>query len=87
MKKGVKTFGNDGVDAVRSESQQLHDRSVIRPQLASDISKKHKLAAFAYLMFLKRKGCGKIKGWDVPTRAYIPREDPTSPQFQLRPRS
>jgi hypothetical protein len=52
MKKGIKIFGSDGIDAVRSELRQLHDRSVMRPRFASDISKESKRAALAYLMFL-----------------------------------
>jgi hypothetical protein len=35
MKKGLKMFGTDGADVVRSELQQLHDRSVMHPRLAS----------------------------------------------------
>jgi hypothetical protein len=57
MKKGTKVFGNDRVDAVRSELQQLHDRAVMRPRRTSDISRAQKRAALAYLMFLKRKRC------------------------------
>jgi hypothetical protein len=66
MKKGIKVFGNDGVDAVRSELQQLHDRAVMRPRCSSDISRAQKRAALAYLMFLKRKRCGRVKGRGCP---------------------
>jgi hypothetical protein len=38
MKKELKMFGTDGADAVRTELKQLHDRSVIRPRFASEIS-------------------------------------------------
>jgi hypothetical protein len=55
MKKGLMVFGSDGVDAIRSEIQQLHERSVMGPQLASETSREHKRAALAYLMFLKQK--------------------------------
>jgi hypothetical protein len=83
MKRGMKTFGFDGVDAVRSELHQLHDRSVMRPRLSSEICRAHRRAALAYLMFLKRKRCGRIKGRGCadgrPQRAYIPHEYATSP--------
>ena len=34
MKKGIKEFGDAGVDAVLVELQQLHDRDVLEPQPA-----------------------------------------------------
>jgi hypothetical protein len=32
VKKGLKEFGNAGVDAVLKELQQLHDRKVMEPK-------------------------------------------------------
>jgi hypothetical protein len=88
MKKGIKIFGSDGIDAVRSELQQLHDRSVMRPRFSSEISREHKRAALAYLLVLKLKRCGKIKGRGCadgrPQRAYIPREDASSRRCPFR---
>jgi hypothetical protein len=55
----------------------------MRPRRASDISRAQTRAALAYLMFLKRKRCGRVKGRGCadgrPQSAYIPREDATSP--------
>jgi hypothetical protein len=62
VKKGLKIFGEAGVEAVVSELKQLHDRAVIEPVQASTLSREDKHKALAYLMFLKKKRTGKIKG-------------------------
>jgi hypothetical protein len=62
MKKGIKLFGQDSVNDVLSELSQLHDRSVLDPKDAKTLSREEKKAALEYLMFLKKKRCGKIKG-------------------------
>jgi hypothetical protein len=55
MKKGIKLFGQDGVNAVLSKLSQLHDRSVLDPKDAKTLSQEEKKAAPEYLMFLKKK--------------------------------
>jgi hypothetical protein len=62
MKKGLKMFGKGGIEAVHGEMQQLHDRKVMEPRHARDLTPKELREALGYLMFLKRKRCGKIKG-------------------------
>ena len=62
IKKGLKVFGNAGVDAVTSELKQLHDRKVIQPVLPSKMTNEMKRNALPYLMFLKEKRTGQIKG-------------------------
>ena len=62
VSKGVKVFGQDGIDAVLIELQQLHDRMVMDPTNPTELSTDEKKAALQYLMFLKRKRCGRIKG-------------------------
>jgi hypothetical protein len=83
MKKGLKVFGNDGVEAVRKEMLQLHDRKVMAPKQGVELTPEQKREALAYLMFLKRKRCGKIKGRGCADgrkqRAYTAREDAASP--------
>jgi hypothetical protein len=83
MKQGIKVFGDDGVAAVKSELKQLHDRKVMKPINHNTLTAKQKRAALAYLMFLKRKRCGKIKARGCADgrkqRAYISREDAQSP--------
>ena len=36
MKKGIKLFGDAGIDAVLKELQQLHDRKVLEPVNAKE---------------------------------------------------
>jgi hypothetical protein len=53
MKKGIKVFGQDGVAAVKKEMLQLHERKVMSPKHAKELSPEQKQEALAYLMFLK----------------------------------
>ena len=62
MKKCIKMFGKDGVAAIKKEMQQLHDHKVMVAKHSSDLTPEQKQQALAYLMFLKQKRCGKIKG-------------------------
>jgi hypothetical protein len=62
MHRGIKEFGNDCVEAVLQELQQLHDRGVLRPVEASSLSYEDRQSALAYLMFLKQKRDGQING-------------------------
>jgi Reverse transcriptase (RNA-dependent DNA polymerase) len=83
VKKGLKVFGEAGVEAVLLELQQLHDRKVIRPVLPSSLSYQAKKASLAYLMFLKEKRTGQIKGRGCadgrPQRETTPKEEASSP--------
>ena len=62
INKGIKKFGQAGIDAVVVELKQLHDRMVVDPKNPYDMTTQEKHAALQYLMFLKQKRCGKIKG-------------------------
>ena len=62
LKVGLRTFGNDGVRAVEKEMRQLHDRGVMMPVHKKSLTSEQRKEALAYLMFLKRKRCGKVKG-------------------------
>ena len=62
MKKGVKLFGQSGVDAILKELKQLHDRKVLMPKVVSELTAEEKKAALEYLMILKRKRGGTAKG-------------------------
>ena len=83
MRKGLKVFGAGGYAAVKQEMQQLHDRRVMQPVRRKDLSPAQKKEALGYLMFLKKKRCGKIKGRGCADgrkqRAYITKEESTSP--------
>lgn len=83
MKQGLKMFGDDGLAAVKKEMQQLHDRKVMQVKGPSELTPEQKREALAYLMFLKRKRGGKIKGRGCADgrkqRAYTAKEDAASP--------
>ena len=83
LKAGLRTFGTDGMKAVEKEMKQLHDRDVMIPVHKKSLTPEQRREALAYLMFLKRKRCGKIKGRRCADgrkqRAYIAKEDSTAP--------
>ena len=62
LKKGLQVFGPPGVEAVYKELLQLHERKVGEPRDASKLSPAQKKNALGYLMFLKQKRTGQIKG-------------------------
>ena len=83
LKAGLRTFGNDGVKAVEKEMRQLHDRGVMIPVQKESLTLEQRKEALAYLMFLKRKRCGKVEGRRCADgrkqRAYIAKEEATAP--------
>ena len=83
MKKGLKVFGEPGYATVKKEMQQLHDRKVMQSVNRKELSPSQKREALGYLMFLKKKRCGTIKGRGCADgrkqRAYITKEESTSP--------
>ena len=83
MRKGVKLFGDKGVAAVKKEIQQLHDRGVLRAVHKTDLTWSQVQQALGYLMFLKRKRCGKIKGRGCADgrkqRTHIKKDESASP--------
>ena len=87
MKKGLKVFGEPGKQAVKTEMQQVHDRGVIVPVHGKHLTREEKLAALRYLMFLKRKRCGRIKGRGCADgrqqRPNTPKEDTTAPTVAI----
>ena len=62
LKKGLQVFGPPGVEAVYKELWQLHERKVGEPRDATTLSTMQKKNALGYLMFLKQKRTGQIKG-------------------------
>jgi hypothetical protein len=61
LKKGIKVFGPPGVNAALTELKQLHDRTVIAPKDATQLSREDKQTSLQYLMFLKKKRTGVIE--------------------------
>ena len=63
--------------------RQLHDRGVMAPVHKKCSTHQQRKEALAYLMFLKQKRCGKVKGRGCADgrkqRAYITKEESTAP--------
>lgn len=62
MRRGLKMFGKDGDKAVKTEMLQLHNREVMEPKSGTSLSNKDRSSALSYLMFLKKKKNGTVKG-------------------------
>ena len=61
-KRGLKQFGDAGADAIMKELKQIVYRKVMEGRKTGKLTTAQKKAALKYLMFLKQKRCGKIKG-------------------------
>ena len=61
-KAGLKKFGEAGAEAITQELEQLVYRKVLEAKRADTLTREQKRAALRYLMFLKMKRSGKIKG-------------------------
>jgi hypothetical protein len=87
LKKGIKLFGQAGIEAVLKELQQLHDRRVLEPKHADALSYHERKGALQYLMFLKQKRSGKIKGRGCADgrkqREYLSKEEVSSPTVAI----
>ena len=83
LKKGLQVFGVPGDEAVYKELLQLHKRKVGEPRVAAKLSPMQKTNALGYLMFLKQKRSGQIKGRGCADgckqRLHTPKDDASSP--------
>ena len=83
MKRGLKIFGEEGMKAVKDELQQLHDREVMKLVHKNQLTPEQRQESLGYLMFMKRKRNGKVKGQgcaeDRKQRVWTSKEDSTSP--------
>jgi hypothetical protein len=83
MNKGLKLFGEAGIEAVCSKMAQLHDCRVMKLVHSRELTPKERREALAYLMFLKRKRCSKVKGCGCADgrkqHRYTDRADAASP--------
>jgi hypothetical protein len=62
LKQGIRKFGDEGKQAVLTELRQLYNRDVMEPVSKYDLTPTERKGALRYLMFLKEKRCGLIKG-------------------------
>ena len=87
VRKGLKLFGERGVDAVIKELTQLHDRGVLEPKDADQLTEEEREAALQYLMFLKEKRNGTVKGRGCADgrkqRETITKEEASSPTVAI----
>ena len=87
LKRGLKEFGTAGMEAVKKELQQLHDRDVLTPMYVTDLNIEERNQALPYLMFLKQKRTGQVKGRGCADgrkqRIYYNKEDATSPTVAI----
>jgi hypothetical protein len=83
LKQGIKKFGDNGKAAVLVELRQLYDRNVMEPVMKSDLTPAERKGALRYLMFLKEKRTGQIKGRGCADgrsqREYMSKEETSSP--------
>jgi hypothetical protein len=83
LKQGILKFGDKGKQAVMTELRQLYDREVMQAVSKSDLTYDKRRGALQYIMFLKEKRCGKIKGRGCadgrPQHDYMTKEDTSSP--------
>ncbi len=87
VQKGLKLFGEAGVVAVTEELVQLHERGVVEPKYIQDLNGAQKQAALQYLMFLKQKRNGSIKGRGCADgrkqRSHTTKEEASSPTVAI----
>jgi Reverse transcriptase (RNA-dependent DNA polymerase) len=83
LKKGLLAFGEPGTEAVSKELKQLDDFDAMEPIHTKHLTALEKERILNYLMFLKEKRSGVIKGRGCadgrPQCAYIDKDDATSP--------
>ena len=87
IQKGLRVFGDAGVEAVLKELRQLHEREVIIPVHPKRLTRDELKRSLPYLMFLKRKRCGKVKGRGCADgrsqREFISKDEASSPTVSL----
>ena len=83
MQKGLKVFSDRGLAAIQKEMQQFHNLDVITPLNVKNMTKQQKSRALSYLMFLKEKRDGNIKGQSCADgrkqRLWMQKEQTSSP--------
>jgi hypothetical protein len=86
--RGLKEFGTPGFEAtVKELDDNLLGMGAVKMLKPSEINKNIRYEALNYLMFLKRKRCGKIKARGCadgrPQREYISKDESSSPTVSI----
>ena len=83
LKRGLKTFGVRGEEAVANELLQIYMRDTFTPKKMEDLSNLEHKKALESLLFLEEKQSGKLKGWMCAygrkQHEVITKKDATSP--------
>ena len=83
FERGLKIFGERGFKAGMKEVTQPHEREVFAPTLLSELTEEEKRKAQEVLLLLTEKRDESVKGRGcyngAPTRAWIGKEDTSSP--------
>jgi hypothetical protein len=86
-KAGLKVFGSEGAHALMKELRQLVTMNVMSGCDSRVLTKDQKRRALKYLMFLKEKRCGRIKGLRCADgrkqRLYQTKEETSSPTVSI----
>ena len=87
-RKGLKVLGPEkGEPAITKELQQIHDMEGFQPKHWYEMTKEERAQALRYLMYLKEKRDGKIKGRGCadgrPQRLYTDKSETSSPTAAL----
>ena len=86
-KKGLRSFGEAGADAIKKELEQLVTRKAIQGQHVTNMTIEECKNALKYLMFLKEKRYGKIKARGYANRRrqclYKTKEETSSPTISI----
>jgi hypothetical protein len=88
LNQGLKEFGTPGYEAtVKELDDNLLGMGAVRMLKPSEVNKNIRYKALNYLMFLKRKRCGKIKARGCadgrPQREYISKDESSSPTVSI----
>lgn len=87
VEKGLQIFKEKGTEAVLKELRQLHDMNIVSPKYIHKLDEEATRSALPYLVFLKRKRCGKIKGRGCADgraqREFISKDEASSPTISL----
>jgi hypothetical protein len=87
VKKGLEVYGEAGKVAVSSKMQHFHDMGVVEPKKVNMLTHEERSKALNYLMFLKQKRCGRIKGRGCADgrkqRLYKTKEETSAPTVAI----
>jgi hypothetical protein len=88
FRRGLEIFGDEGYQAALKElDENLVGRGCIEVLPEADVTWEIRQIALGYLMFLKRKRNGKMKGRGCadgrPQREYISKEESSSPTVSI----